>query len=233
MNRTELVVLIPSRGRPESFLPLMDAFEETCTADTNLLFVVDDNDPRKIDYDNIWPERVIGNPIRHGGMVSALNFAASLVCASEEHSPYAVGFMGDDHMPRTKGWDTAYLEALRELGSGIVYGDDLLQGRNLPTQCAMTADIVRTLGFMAPPTLKHMYVDNYWKQLGEQAECLRYLPSVVVEHLHPLAGKAEWDSGYRRVNDSAVYARDRLHFEDYITSGRLENDAKRVRALRD
>jgi hypothetical protein len=90
--------------------------------------------------------------------------------------------MGDDHFPRTHGWDQAYLDALRELGTGIVYGNDLLQGHRLPTQCAMTADIVRRWGYMALPTLRHMYVDNFWRDLGNAADCLRYLPEVVVEH---------------------------------------------------
>jgi hypothetical protein len=116
--------------------------------------------------------------------------------------------MGDDHRPRTVGWDAAYLNALHELGTGIVYGDDRLQGEALPTQCAMTADIVRALGYMAPAGLRHLAVDNFWLDLGRGAGCLRYLPDVVVEHMHPLAGKAEWTPGHRRVNAPAMYERD-------------------------
>jgi hypothetical protein len=166
-------------------------------------------------------------------MVEALNGAAGTYANGVfgMAPPFAIGFMGDDHRPRTKGWDAAYLDALHSLGTGIVYGDDLLQGRNLPTQCAMTADIVAALGGMAPVNLRHMYVDNFWRELGRNAECLRYLPDVVVEHLHPVAGKAEWDEGYTKVNAPEVFAQDEDAFREYLRD-HMAFAAATVRELR-
>ncbi len=252
----DLVVIVPSRGRPEAAADLAEAFRETCTADTRLVFVVDADDPAVSRYypdpvrlDGLASLRRASDAISHGEvampaqsqgqptfvvvaenqpgtMVAALNEAA--VASAVQGQWFAVGFMGDDHRPRTHGWDKLYLEALRELRTGIVYGNDLLQGENLPTQCAMTADIIRTLGYMAPPTLRHMYVDNYWRDLGRIARCLRYLPDVVVEHMHPLAGKADWDAGHLRVNDAAVYDAD----ADAYRAHPLLADATKVLALR-
>ena len=142
-----------------------------------------------------------------------------------------MGFMGDDHCPRTVGWDRAYLDSLQELRTGMVYGNDLLQGGKLPTQIAMTSDIVRTLGYMAPPALTHLYVDNFWLNLGNQVGCLRYLPDVIVEHRHPVAGKAKWDAGYARVNDSAIYERDEAAYGEYQRT-HLAADVTKVKALR-
>lgn len=243
----DLVVIVPSRGRPEAARELADAFMETCTADTELVFAVDDNDPTLPRYSELavvprgipgsptgslgWPRLstcVVPNPTN---MVHALNHAAVGYLKSIHPTPFAVGFMGDDHRPRSRGWDAAYLAGLRELGTGIVYGDDLLQSRNLPTQCAMTADIIQTLGYMAPASLRHMYVDNFWLQLGRFADCIRYLPDVVVEHLHPVAGKAEWDEGYMRVNDPSVFAGDEAAFRDYLRDT-MPFAADKVRALR-
>jgi hypothetical protein len=219
----DLVVIVPSRGRPQAARELADAFTATCTADTELLFAVDYGDPTVGEYPrfNTWISD-------SRSMVEALNNAA--LARVDAPTLFAVGFLGDDHRPRTRGWDAAYLEALRELGTGIVYGDDLLQRRNLPTQVAMTADIVRTLGFMAPPALTHLYVDNYWLELGTGAACIRYLPDVVVEHRHPVAGKAQWDEGYARVNNSEMYARDEQAFREYYAN-RLASDVEKVRAL--
>ncbi|HEU4541175.1 MAG TPA: hypothetical protein VFR23_08620 [Jiangellaceae bacterium] len=237
----DLVVIVPSRGRPEAVEPLILAFQSTCTADTKLVFAVDDDDPRESDYwtatKPIWPGIL---PAGSRSMVESLNQAATKLTTPGDHhkfggrpwrAPFAVGFMGDDHLPRTHGWDQAYLDALLELGTGIVYGDDLLQRRNLPTQCAMTADIVRALGYMAPPALTHLYVDDFWRDLGLAAECLRYLPDVVVEHRHPLAGKAEWDEGYKRVNDAGMYSADAEAYGLYRRE-RFEADVAKVRALR-
>jgi hypothetical protein len=207
----DLVVIVPSRGRPEAARELAAAFDVTCTADTKLVFSLDADDTTAADYPK--PRVVASN----SSMVEALNTALRQYVLDGVVWPFAIGFMGDDHRPRTKGWDTAYLGALRELGTGIVYGDDLLQRRNLPTQCAMTADIARALGYMAPPALHHMYVDNFWLELGRKAGCIRYLPDVVVEHLHPVAGKAEWDDGYKRVNAPTVFAQDEDTFRRYLT----------------
>lgn len=227
---TDLVVVVPSRGRPEAARELWNAFGETCTADTQLVVALDDDDPTKDEYPGA-PTTFTG-PSR--SMVEALNGAAVSFAGGVfgMSPPFAVGFLGDDHRPRTKGWDTAYLDALRELGTGIVYGNDLLQKENLPTQCAMTADIIRTLGYMAPSNLTHLAVDNYWLALGTNAECIRYLPNVIVEHCHPVAGKAAWDEGYMRVNAPDMYARDLGEFER-IQRDQLPGDVAKVRTLRE
>lgn len=211
---------------------MAQAFAETCTEGTSLLLAVDEGDPTAAEYGRAFAARIQVDMLHCPSktMVEALNFAATLPQATDGAS--AIGFMGDDHRPRTVGWDKEYLDALRELGTGIVYGNDLYQGEKLPTQCAMSADIVRALGHMCPPGLRHMYVDNYWYDLGVDADCLVYLPDAVVEHLHPVAGKGEWDEGYRRVNDQQVYDADALAYGDYHTSGRFAADVAMVRELR-
>jgi hypothetical protein len=228
---TDLVVIVPSRGRPENAQALTQHFANTRVA-AHLVFAVDEDDPRHGEYADVKP---FSSSIDTGGapssMVRALNASATARALSDD-PPFAIGFMGDDHCPRTYGWDKAYVDALREMGTGIVYGNDLIQGARLPTQVAMTADIVRALGYMAPPALTHLYVDNFWRDLGTVAGCLRYLPDVTVEHRHPIAGKAEWDEGYRRVNDAAMYERDRLAYVEYQRT-QFAADVAKVKALRD
>jgi hypothetical protein len=229
---TDLVVIVPSRGRPGAAVELAAAFAET-ESTSRLVFAVDDDDPTRSRYLaalDAYPATTVHfclPLLPPSTMVKALNSAAGLYA----NEAYALGFMGDDHRPRTQGWDRLYVEALRELGTGIVYGNDLLQGERIPTQVAMTADIVRAVGHMAPPTLTHLYVDNYWKDLGERAGCLRYLPDVVVEHMHPIAGKAAWDAGHVRVNQRSMYQRDSDAYADYAGL-HLAVDIEKVRALR-
>lgn len=229
----DLVVIVPSRGRPDAIEDLLAAFAETCTADTELAIAIDADDPQRAAYLKLADRLYSVSEQASGTMVSALNQAAEYATTDQfvTPGPFAIGFMGDDHRPRTVGWDAAYLEALHDLGTGIVYGNDLLQGPNLPTQCAMTADIIRAVGHMAPPALRHMYCDNYWRDLGQQAGCLRYLPDVVVEHMHPFAGKAEWTEGHKRVNDRAVYDHDAHAYAAYVRD-RLAADVAAVRGLR-
>jgi SAM-dependent methyltransferase len=234
----DLVVIVPSRGRPQAARELAQAFASYCTADTRLVFAVDEDDPALPEYSDLprsWagcsrPAVSVGIAEAPSTMVKTLNAAAASELRLDE-PPFAIGFMGDDHRPRTAGWDQAYLDALRELGTGIVYGDDGLQGENLPTQVAMTSDIVRALGWMALPGLKHLFVDNVWKALGAAADCLRYLPDVLVEHMHPFAGKAEFDDGYARVNSAEIAGHDQDVYERWLRTD-AAGDVAKIRALR-
>lgn len=233
----ELIVIVPSRGRPAAAAELVSAFRDTCTASTRLVLAIDEDDQSGPDYIQVVADAhkqavppalaVVSVASAPSTMVKALN----VVAVAEAGAVDAIAFMGDDHRPRTSGWDRAYLSALRQMGTGIVYGDDLLQHERIPTQVAMTSGIVQALGHMAPPTLTHLFVDNYWRDLGEGAGCLHYLPDVVVEHVHPFAGKAPMDGGYARVNAHAMYRADSVAYAAYVVD-HLADDIAKVKALR-
>jgi hypothetical protein len=228
---SDLVVIVPSRGRPHTVAEMAEAFERTWTADTRLTFALDADDPAYNAYvDEVLKfDSVRKNTGASKSMVEALNRAATdYLYPDVAENPVAIAFIGDDHRPRTKGWDRAYLDALAAR-PGIVYGNDLFQGERLPTQCAMSTQVVRALGHMAPPALTHLYVDNYWRDLGKAADCLTYLPDVIVEHVHPVAGKAQMDEGYRRVNAPAMYGRDSAAYQAYM----IEHAARDIAAVRD
>jgi hypothetical protein len=73
-----------------------------------------------------------------------------------------------------------------------------------------------------------LYIDRAWKTLGEALGVLRYLPAVSVEHLHPSAGKGDWDEGYLAANSGAMFAHDKRAFEEWVWAS-LESDMARVR----
>lgn len=234
---SDLLVIVPTRGRPASVVGLIQAFQETCRAETTLLFGLDFDDPQKEEYlatldlytgigmrierEIMWPRL---------GLVGTLNKLAWLRASRRATSPFAIGFMGDDHRPRTIGWDAAYLAALEDTRTGIVYGNDLIQGGSLPTQVAMTSDIIYELDYMIPPVLKHMYADNFWRDLGEEVGCIRYLPEVVIEHMHPIVNKAAWDEHYDRVN--ALMEEDGAAYRRYKELGDFAADVRSIERLR-
>ena len=208
----DLAILIPSRGRPNSIAEVIKAFVETDTT-ADLIVVVDDDDEQMDEYLELGVDIFI--VARDGkGMAKPLNKAASHFKDKYRH----FAFLGDDHRPRTQEWDKAFVTALDELGTGIVYGNDLFQAEQLPTAVAMTGDIVRALDGMVPPGMIHLYLDNFWLQLGKDLGAIRYFGEIIIEHLHPVAGKAEWDDNYRAVNAEEVYSADAKAYRDYITS---------------
>lgn len=223
-----LMMLVPSRGRPETVAEVHEAFESTSVATTasSLAFVVDRDDPALDDYlkavDDLTDGWLLALVVEGGTMVKALNGAVATVL-DWPAPPWALGFMGDDHRPRTKGWDQCYLDELFRLadrpggdrGVGFVYGDDTIQGPNIPTQIAMTAETVRRLGWMAPGTFRHLWVDNVWLELGRATNRISYLPDVTVEHLHPVK-TGEWTEGHIRVNSGEINAHDAVEFKRWL-----------------
>ena len=122
-----------------------------------------------------------------------------------------------------------FINHLDELETGLVYGNDLLQGEHLATAVGMTGNIVKALGGMTPPNMINLYLDNFWMKLGNDLGALRYLPNVVIEHLHPIAGKAEWDEGYRAVNAEDVYSADEVEFWKYIQSPEYQSLVEKLK----
>lgn len=211
-----LAVIVPTRGRPANAARLAQAFQDTDALNAVPVFVIDQGDREYGAYQHLLDTgqipRLVTLPEQGGtGMTRPLNTVARRYADQYE----AVGFMGDDHLPRTGGWDGRVLDELDSLEPRIVYGNDLLQGANLPTAVFMQSRMVRALGWMAPPVLRHLYVDDAWKALGEALNGLRYLDDVVIEHLHPVLSKAAWDEGYARVNSAQATEGDRLTWETF------------------
>lgn len=218
-------MLVPSRGRPGNIAALDTAWLATATGAADLLVIADDDDPALPHYRQVCQERGItlevGPRLRLG---PTLNRAA----ARHLHGYDAIGFMGDDHRPRTPGWDKAFVTELQRLGTGMVYGNDLLRSQDLPTAVAMTSDMVRALGWMVPPGLVHLFIDNAWLALGRTLGAITYLPDVVIEHMHPAAGKADTDDGYIECNSGPQVEADRTAYLAWHDNA-LAVDAGRVR----
>jgi hypothetical protein len=76
-------------------------------------------------------------------------------------------FMGDDHIARTKDWDVRLMSSASDLGpASLAYGNDLLAGQSLPTAILVDSRFVKTLGFIAPTRLNHMFLDDFWLAIG-------------------------------------------------------------------
>ena len=220
-----MLVIVPTRGRPKNAARLAEAFEATDSLNADLVFVADHDDPELPAYHLACPRLLIYRGEAGKGLTGPLNWAAGLYADIYDH----LGFMGDDHLPRTRGWDAHVLGALDAMEPRVVYGDDLLQGAALPTAAFMPSRLVRALGFMAPPTLRHLYVDDFWLELGRAVGGLRYLPDVVIEHVHPAAGKVAMDERYALVNSTEADALDRQAWRAFRDNGGMAAALRRVR----
>lgn len=214
---TQLAMLVPSRGRPQKVAELLESCMNITTTDTQVAVLVDDDDPALPEYQSLQygqfaelvvvPKLLIPAPRKLGQILNRYG-----PMYARRH-PY-VGFMGDDHRPRTKGWDAQLIQALDK--PGVAYGNDLLQGPNLPTACVVSSELILALGYMSPEPCEHLFLDNFWKQLGMTAGNLVYLKDVVVEHVHPAAGKTGWDEGYQRSMSRELMDADAGRYQEFL-----------------
>lgn len=226
----DLLVIIPTRGRPDSIPAIVQAWDET-EATADLLFAVDTDDPELAAYKAHaaalkGDQRVRFVFGKRRRLCGTLNQQA--VKAAKAYRFLA--FMGDDHRPRSADWDARFRECLSG-GPGVAYGNDLLMGERMPTAVAMTSDIVTTLGYMAPPALVHLCLDLVWLDWGKGMERITYLGDLVIEHLHPANGKAAMDAGYEECNSPEQVSADSAAYFDYRDNGGLEADLVKLWAL--
>jgi hypothetical protein len=225
----DLTMYVPTKGRPQQAFDLETQFYKTIALNSRIKFILSDNDPKLPDYMQLpWVDTPIIVRPSKPGFVDPLNLG--YLKDRREIYSFAVGFMGDDHYPLTPHWDQRFVETLLDMKAGLVYGNDGLQGKNIPTQIAMTADIPLALGFMTLPQLWHLYADKFWLDLGEGLNRIKYLPDVYLEHRHPAIGKAKSDAGYEFSGSSTLDSRDRALYEEYLHDD-LENDIKKVMGM--
>lgn len=217
-----IVVIVPSRGRPERAAVMVQSALQTAEGDVRVLVVVDPDDPDLERYREsiadllVLPERI--------GYTRTLNAVARDLWDGD----VILGAFGDDVSFQTQGWDRIVERTLTT--PGIAYGDDLIHGVNHPSAVFMSSVIARSLGWMALPATSHQWADDGWKRLGQATGCLRFMADVIVEHLHPAVDKAEWDDTYRSVFDDARAKSDYEGFAAWVEDG-LEVDAATVRAV--
>lgn len=203
--KKSVLLIVPTRARPENSVDFYDSFKINSKI-TDLVFGLDDDDVQYPRIEGVFYEV---NPRLM--MSGTLNLIANKYASQYDY----LSFMGDDHRVRTLGWDIELVNSISNLKNGIAYGNDLLQGSNLPTAVLLDSNIVLKLGFMVPPKQKHLYLDNFWKDLGQELGTLRYSGSVIIEHMHFSNNKAPKDSSYEQTNSIEINNHDRELFEEY------------------
>ncbi len=220
MSKLTIALICPSRGRPQNIARLHQALLDT---DFHGIFVVgvDDDDTGYLEDQSPRYENTVYevNP--------RLRLAGTLNKLALEYADKAdiIGFVGDDHLPQGT-WEADILAAFERQPTGFVYGNDQYQRQALPTAVFVSSNIVKAIGYMCPPGFVHMYLDNVWLSLGSEAGCIQYLEDTNIEHLHPAAGKAEWDPRYEEVNSTETVHGDAALYHTWRETAFLDAVAK-------
>lgn len=208
-----LGILLPSRGRVANLRRFLEAHQKT--AENSTVYVrIDNDDPALNDYTNLlieYPQAasVIGPRV---GFAASINELAKI--AAEDGMTH-LGMFGDDVLPITSGWDVLLVLGLGGR-LGVAYGDDGLMDKHahdLPTHYVTQTEVYQRLGYLAPPGIKHLFLDNVAREIGRYLDNFQFVP-VKLRHLHPWAeGEELHDRTYAeggrntrlRRTDRAIY----------------------------
>lgn len=218
--------IIPTRSRPGNVARLHAALllHATCS---DWVFCIDDDDPDLgLMLDGPVPRAhfLVGARQRIGPLVDA---TWSAMGAGYD----AVGFMGDDHLPRTPWFDGFLLAELqphdaddvllaRRPTIGYAWGDDRLLGDRFPSHVLAGTDMLDAAGYLIPPGFDHLVFDVCWSDIAAGIGCRHYRPDVVVEHMHPAAGKATEDAGYVANNNADTKHHDGAAYHEWFHGSR-------------
>lgn len=222
---TDAALIVPSRGRPGNIQRLYNALIHT-KSNVDLYVGIDQDDPTIEQYLQLQVETdicLVVSPERKR-FGPTLNCISKLLCKEYKY----LFWMGDDHLPITPGWDERYRQELDKMDAGIVYGNDLVMGEKIPTQMGFTSNIVKALGYAVPDGFTHLFIDNYFLELGKVIDGVKYLPDVIVQHLHPTAGGAQEDQTYREANSPENWSNDQRRFHEYMLE-ELTTDAEKIK----
>lgn len=192
-----LSLCCPTRGRPASVDRFVQAARATARWPDRLefIFAVDDDDAESGQADvlrqpgpNVKVVRVPRQTLSHYWTI----------CARVARGPLYMQ-AGDDLVPRTDGWDAGFWTAYGALPPdriGLLFADDgspTGSGRTFATHGVITQEWLDVLGYFTPPYFSSDFGDTWLNELADSIGRKRRVHSSIIEHLHPLWGKAAWD----------------------------------------
>lgn len=128
------------------------------------------------------------------------------------------GWLADDLRPRyPQKWDVAMSEAARaepvvvDCDDGWLAGDYGLRLYSLCGAFCWSGELIRTVGWWAPPWARQGGIDDAWVELCCKRHALRrHMPEILVEHLHYKCGKREVDETDDHTREGEDYIQEDL-----------------------
>lgn len=228
-NKPALIsVLVPSRGRPDSFARMYRSLVATAVYPRQIEVVA------RLDLDDLSKSEY---PWENGVRLTYLPGERTLLssCWNEcyqEASGDILMHCGDDVTFNTPGWDQRVRDEFAKIPDriGLVYGDDLSTNfPDLATHGFMHRRWVETVGYFLPPLFSSDWNDVWISDVAKRVKRMVPIPDVVIEHHHYTFGKAERDKTHAEREERG--ARDGVVELYKRTEKNRKQDAAKLKAV--
>ncbi len=210
-----LLVLCPTRQRANRCKKMINSFLKT-SSQAEMHLLLDWCDPELKEYMKIDIPYSVSQRMTNTARINQM-----FNTFQNSYDFYSV--TNDDFVYETPDWD---LKLMKLAQDGISYGDDCLQGKNMPTTSVISAKIVRALEWLQMPNLAYLYGDTVWKAIGQRLDILRYDPSVIIRHEHYFSKAVKKDVIYEHTNSKEMYKNDDQAFHLWLKSDFIDDCEK-------
>ena len=223
---TRSVIILPSRNRYKRIENTMQGLMENSTV-SDLIIALDEDDHHK--YEKYSGSKRIMYDIGPAPKLIGVNEKLNRIANQVKNDYDYIIWAADDTVPMTYAWDEKLVNAIKDVPMGISYPNDTIQKERFPSNgTCFDSKIVRTLGYLAPPKLIHLYIDNFWRILGDELGTLRYCGDVVLEHFHYIVDQSLKDDLYSATNSPQRYNYERHTFLTYVNN-EFKIDVRKLR----
>lgn len=190
-------ILLPTKNRPNNLIRFADNILATADnpANIELCFYLDDDDTISIPAVQTVAEKISTQALQGNLKMGSQMYNELYRVANGE----IFMISADDIIFKNKGWDTLVVNKFDEYDDKILYlyGEDGFQHGRIGTHGFIHNNWIDILGYTLPIQLSFAYVDEWLTELAKRVGRNCYIPELIIEHLHPVVGKAVNDDTYK------------------------------------
>lgn len=218
-------IILPFRhGSNESRLDqlreALDSWKNNSEGLSEVYLIVDEDENESVPlYENVQ-RYVVPTGVT---LMEKLNYHALDIAEKHDY----IQFLAHDIVLQT-AWESQFIDFLESVPVGMIYGNDLVHAGKLATHPCIKSSMIKAVGFYGCPAVEHNFFDNYWMSVAQTFGMCMYCPDVIMEHNHPIVGKAPRDEISDKIAN--LLEIDQQKFTDYM-SVNFKNDVEKLRVL--
>ncbi len=188
--------LLPSLGRPHRLATFIESYRD-CEETQPVYLVLDANDPRLSEYQKLelpssWKTKI--TTTKYCNKIGNEFFM-------EHRNLRFYGALNDDVTLETYKGLTELVKHSEPFT--ICWPNDCGQESAYPCFFVVGGDLVRTIGYLAPPGLLHNGAEGMYLEIGKRLKLLRYHPEIILKHHHPAWNRGEQDETWKHTVEAS------------------------------
>jgi len=187
----DIAITFPTRGRPDNVRRLVASVRATASTNPEIIIYVDDDDTSYLGLD-----KELNIIIQNGPRKTLSSCYNDCV---QKTSAEILMFAGDDLLFRTQNWDLEIINTFSKYPDKIVFvhGNDGHWEHRLGTHGFLHRKWVNAVGYFIPPFFGCDFSDVWITDVANALGRKVYLSNILIEHMHPAFGKADWDQTHK------------------------------------